>query len=115
MLENEYDTDGWVGLSRYKSMWVITLGVVRPLMLSSIWFNNYRPQRSTGKILFSQASVILSTGGRGGECAWPGGGAWLGGFGMHGKGACMVGGHVWQGCMCGIGHVWLGACVEGHE
>ena len=44
--------------------------------------------------------------------------------GMHGRGACMVGacvagGHVWQGGMCGRGacvaggHVWWGACMAG--
>ena len=49
--------------------------------------NYYRPQRSWGKIIFSQASVILLTGGvlllgvllgRGllGEVSAPGGGAW---------------------------------------
>ena len=58
-------------------------------------FNFYRPQRSTGKVIFSQASVILSTGGgccsRGGVClpwgstlggAWSGGGAWWRPLGM---------------------------------
>ena len=71
---------------------------------------HYRPQRSWGKVTFSQASVILSTGGR----AWlPGGmpgcqgsvcGCW--GVCVVARGACMVaregecvvkgGGHVWQ-------------------
>ena len=82
----------------------------------------YRPQRSWGKVIFSHASVILSTGGRG--HAWLPGGVrgcqeW-GVGGMHGcwgvcvvaiGGACMVAG--------GLGHVWLpggihdcrGACV----
>ena len=41
----------------------------------------YRPQRSCGKVMFLHVSVILFTG--------------VGG-------ACMVGGHVWQGvCMAG--------------
>ena len=49
----------------------------------------YRPQRSWGKVIFSQASVILLTGGRAwlllGGCVWllPGGHAWL------------LGGHAW--------------------
>ena len=107
-------------------MWVITFGVVRPLMLSSIWFKNYRPQRSWGKILFSQASVILSTGG--GACmaegvrGWWGlacmarGHAWWGG-GMCGRGACVAGGmcgwrHVWRG-MHDRECVWQGTCVIG--
>ena len=69
----------------------------------------YRPQRSWGKVIFSQASVILSTGGHvclGGMCAWGG---------MCGWGVCMAGG-AWQGaCMAGGGHVWPGACVpRGH-
>ena len=46
----------------------------------------YRPQRSWRKVIFSQASVILSTGGGrawlGGRHAWLGVRAWLGG--MHG-------------------------------
>ena len=34
------------------------------------------------------------------------------------RGACMVGGHVWQGVcmaggMCGRGHAWQGSCVAG--
>ena len=34
--------------------------------------------------------------------------------GVHGKGACMAGGHMCGGgaCMAG-GHVWWGACVVG--
>ena len=43
---------------------------------------NYRPRRSWGKVIFSQAFVILSTGGGGG--AWPGGVCMAGG--MHGRG-----------------------------
>ena len=72
----------------------------------------YRPQRSCGKVMFSQASVILFTGGR----------AWLGGVhgrgGMRGRGHVWQGGHAWQGaCMAGghawQGHVWQRACVAG--
>ena len=42
--------------------------------------------------MFSQGSVILSTGGGGGGHAWQGG--------MHGRGVVRGGGHVWQG------HAW---------
>ena len=39
---------------------------------------------------------------------------------VHGRGACIAGGYVWQGacvaggrvCMAG-GHVWQGACMAG--
>ena len=78
------------------------------------WYS-YRPQRSCGKVVFSQASVILFRGGR----VWQG----MGG-GMHGRGqgACVGGGmysrgHAWQGgmhgrgtCMAG-GYAWQGVCV----
>ena len=47
------------------------------VLLKSPFF--YRPQRSCGKVMFSQASVILFTGG---------GRAW--------QGACVAGGCVWQ-------------------
>ena len=54
----------------------------------------YRPQRSYDKVMFSQASVILFTGG--------GGHAWQ--EGVRGRrGACMVGGM----CMAG-GRAWQG-------
>ena len=52
----------------------------------------YRPQRSWGKVIFSQASVILSTGG--------GGGGVRGRGGMRGSGVCMARGYTWQGGMC---------------
>ena len=77
-------------------------------------YTYYRPQRSWGKVMFSQACVILFTGGVRG--CW--GGAWLPG-GVHGcqghvwlPGACMVAGG-W--CMVAGGHVWLpgGACMCG--
>ena len=70
----------------------------------------YRPQHSCGKVMFSQVSVILFTGGGmcGGGCARWGacvaGGVWgrlacvAGGGGMHGRGPCMAGG------MCDRGH-----------
>ena len=53
--------------------------------------------RSCGKVMFSQAAVSLSTVGRG----------------MCGRGAGMVGEHIWQGtCMAG-GYAWQGrgACM----
>ena len=56
---------------------------------------NYRPQRSWGKVIFSQASVILLTGGR----AWQGvgewGHAWLGGGVCGEGGVCGKGGCTW--------------------
>ena len=82
----------------------------------------YRPQRSSGKVIFSEACVKNSVrggmrGGRGvrgcgGTCVV--GGAWQG---VHGSRACMGGvhdrGHVWQGaCMAG-GMCGRGACVAG--
>ena len=61
----------------------------------------YRPLRSWGKVIFSQASVILSGGGGMRGC----GGCVVGG--VHGWAVCMVGGVWLQGvCMVG-GHVWL--------
>ena len=69
----------------------------------------YRPQRSWGKVIFSQASVFLSIR-EGGVRGWLGGGTcecgvcvwWgtcmVGWGGMHGQGVDMHGrGHVWQG------------------
>ena len=82
-------------------------------------YSYYRPQRSCGKVIFSQAPVILSTGetcvagghmcGRG--RAWQGGCAWQGG--MCGRVGMCGRGHVWQGVhgrrgMCGRGHAWQG-------
>ena len=67
-------------------------------------FLYYRPQRSWGKVIFSEACVhILSTGGHawllGGHAWLLGGHAWLllGGAYMVAWGACMVapGGHAW--------------------
>ena len=61
------------------------------------WYS-YRPQRSCDKVMFSQASVILFTGGGnvcGRERGW--GRVWQG-----------VGGHVWQGGMDDRGCVWQG-------
>ena len=65
--------------------------------------DNYRPQRSWGKAIFSQASVILSTGGH----------AWLLG-GVHGCGrACVVAGGGMHGCW-GV-YVVAGGCVAYRE
>ena len=92
---------------------------------------HYRPQRSWGKVIFSQASVILLPGGacvvaqgeacvvapRGGVCAWllPGGSCMVALGGVHGcsRGTCMVAprGCVWLlpgGHMCGCSR---GACM----
>ena len=76
--------------------------------------------RSCGKVMFSQASVILPEGGGmcgrgacmaggvyGRECVWSGcgrevvhgrGGAWQGAWGVRGRGlvVCVAGGHAWQ-------------------
>ena len=62
----------------------------------------YRPQPSCGKVMFSQASVILFTGGGvhgGGGHAWWGGGACQGGRACQGDmcGGCVAGGCAWQG------------------
>ena len=59
----------------------------------------YRPQTKFAKVMFLQMSV----------CPW--GGNRRGG--VHGGGACMVGGCAWQGGMCGGGHAWWGACMAG--
>ena len=76
-----------------------------------MWNNHYRPQRSWGKVIFSQASVILFTGGvcMVPEGAWSGG-AWSrgvpgpGGPSPGGMGAWSWGGLVEtprDGCCCG--------------
>ena len=70
----------------------------------------YCLQQSWGKVIFSQASVILSTGGHGfGRYAWLQGACMVAGW------ACMVVGGL-CGCRGGVhscgGHAWLwGACV----
>ena len=112
------------------------------ITLEPFHLNNYRPQRSWGKVIFSQASVILSTGGGvhgcwgGGLCSW---GVCMAAGGVHGcgvggkcvvaRGACMVaGGCAWllggmRGCWgaCVVaggmhgcrGHVWLQGGMHG--
>ena len=62
----------------------------------------YCPQRSCGKVIFSQVCVKNSVHGGRGVCV---------------KGVCMAGGHVWQGRVCvARGCVWKeGVCMaEGH-
>ena len=63
------------------------------------FFNFYRPQRSWGKVIFSEACVKNSVGG--------GGGVWQGG--MHDGGTCVAGGMHGRGVVC----VWWGACMAG--
>ena len=60
--------------------------------------SNYRPQRSCGKVIFSQVCVNNSF--------HKGGHVWRGG--MRGRGACVVGGG-----MHGRGHAWWGGCAWG--
>ena len=85
----------------------------------------YRPQRSWGMVIFSEACVKNSV--RGGGACMAGGlrdrGGCAAGADMHGRRACMVVGHVWwgcmaggcawQGCVCGRGHAWQGVCMAG--
>ena len=62
----------------------------------------YRPQRSWGKVISSQASVILSTGGGVHGGGMHGGGVHGGGMhggGVHGRGV-HGGGCAWQGVVC---------------
>ena len=92
-----------------------TCGMSKPLkrVIIRMLHINYRPQRSWGKVIFSQASVILSTQGGvhgcWGACMVSRGHAWLLG-GMHGcGGVCGLGGGM-CGCpggMCGC----QGACM----
>ena len=83
--------------------------------------NSYRPQRSFGKVIFSQASVSHSVH-RGEVCAGRAcmagdvcgrGHVWWESFmgGIRGRGVCLVrgvhgGGNAWQGGTCGGGHAW---------
>ena len=78
-----------------------------------IWItgmNIYRPQRSWGKVIFSQASVIsVNKGGHvclGGVCGW--GACVVGGKGVCGRGVCVTG----EACVTG-GCAWWGACMAG--
>ena len=75
-----------------------------------IILNFYRPQRSWGKIIFSEACVknsvhrgVLRGGGR---CCVAGGmHVCMHGGGVHGRGACVAGGPAWGAYMVG-GHMW---------
>ena len=78
----------------------ITVYYVKPLHCNLCGNLNrsyiYRPQRSCGKVMFSQVFVILFTGG-GWGWAFMAEGVCVAG-GMHGnREACMAGGHAWQG------------------
>ena len=68
--------------------------------LGSIEFNCYRPERSCGKVMFSQAFMILF-----------GGGAWQGGYVCGGGGGACREASMAGGCM---GHAWQGGCMGGH-
>ena len=101
-------------------------------LLCLFCLNYYRPQRSWGKEIFSEACVKNSVHGGGGGVhgCWQGGGhVWLlVGGGMYGcwRGACMVAGGGMRGCWWGVtcmfagrgmhscwwGHAWL--LVGGH-
>ena len=118
-----------LSFEKFKSVWlarVITgnsLVNPSPHLIGRRHF--YRPQRSWGKVILSQASVILLTGGR----AWLLGGGWVGGMcgcswgvcGCSWDGVCMVAprGHVWlllrghAWLLLGGGHAWLllGGCA----
>ena len=65
--------------------------------------NFYRPQRSWGKVIFSEACVKNSVGG----ACMAGGHAWWG-VCVAGRHAWQVGVCVWQGVVHGGGHVWQG-------
>ena len=70
---------------------------------------HYRPQRSWAKVMFLQASVILSTGG----CTWsgPGGCTWSGRGGVPGL---VLGGCTWSGPRgVYLTGTWSGGCVPG--
>ena len=81
-------------------------------------FDFYCPQRSWGKVIFSEACVKNSV--HGGH-VWQG--ACMAGGGMCGRGTCMAGacmaggahdrGHAWQGACMARGHVWQGVWVVG--
>ena len=75
--------------------------VVTEMNTNTMQFN-YRPQ--CGKVMFSQASVILSIGQ-----------ACVAGGGMHGRGTCVAWGGMCGMGVCGLeGHVWQrGACMAG--
>ena len=82
-------------------------------------------KRSLRRLCF-YTCVILFTGGacvagvvhgRGRGACVAGGHAWQGSVhgrgGMHGRECVWSGGHVWQGGICGGGCAWQGACMAG--
>ena len=93
------------GLTRLQISNALSIVFDKSMNKSSRYFH-YRPQRSWGKVIFSQASVILSTGAgacvvpggvcgcRGGACVAAGEHAWLLG-GVCGSQECILGGHAW--------------------
>ena len=93
----------------------ITVYYVKPLHCNLCGNLNrsyiYRPQRSCGKVMFSQVFVILFTGvghvGGGGH-SWQRGCVWQGACMARGRhawrgGACMARGQAWQGGVYGEG------------
>ena len=68
--------------------------------LCRLFFDLYRPQRSWGKVIFSQASVILST--EVGACS---GGVCSRGGGVCCGGVCS-GGDAWSGGLLARGGAW---------
>ena len=83
--------EGYINYRRYSFTIACTTLLLAWAMLSFVTVRN----SSCGKVMFSQVSVILSTGGRE----------------VHGRGLCVVGGmhdrgHVWRG------HAWWGAWLE---
>ena len=88
---------------------VTTIRVLSHLVPSVILLNHskhhfvfYRPQTKFAKVMFLHLSVHRG-GGR--VRVWQGG--------MHGRGTCMAGGHVWQRVWMVGGHAWWGACMVG--
>ena len=93
----------------------LTLSISYACVISSGWRFFTVRNSSCGKVMFSQASVILSTWGHVWWGVWWGGihgGVWQGAYivgGVCGRGACMAGGmHGGRGGMRGRGHVWRG-------
>ena len=85
--------------------------VLATCMFGENTFPIYRPQRSCGKVKFSQASVILFTGGGGHALQGAGMAGDMHSGGMCGRGACIARGCAWWGVcmaggMCGGGHAW---------
>ena len=62
--------------------------------------SNYLPQTKFAKVMFLQVSVCP----RGVACV-------VGG--VHGRRACVAGGHAWQGGVCGRGACVVGTCMAG--